>query len=379
MKRLAFFLPLFIIVTLCNAQNTKWTEGRELTVEGRSGNGEREHFYDRMPVAVKDSTRKEVWELSQHSAGLCVRFSTNSQNLSVRWTLRFKQNMPHLTSCVTNGIDLYALDEESGQWLWAGIVKSYNTDDNKGNLLKGLDKKMRHYMLYLPMYNGVDSVFIGTDSIADIKPLVRRSAKPPIVFYGTSIMQGASASRAGLAATAILGRFFDIETVNLGFSGNARMEEVIGRVMLSTNASCYVVDCLPNMTKEMLREWTLPFLRLLKTGSPSMPIVLVECPQNDAGWINTQERDRIAEKNKTLRKLYSQLITEGYTDLYYVPSNELTGHDYEATIDGTHFNDLGFMRYADRLKPVLARIIAKSQDTVMSGKVETSPIGLFGK
>ena len=35
------------------------------------------------------------------------------------------------------------------------------------------------------------------------------------------------------------------------------------------------------------------------------------------------------------------------------------GTDNEATVDGLHFTDLGFMRYADLLEPIIRRIALK--------------------
>ncbi|MDR0661476.1 MAG: SGNH/GDSL hydrolase family protein [Prevotellaceae bacterium] len=353
---------IIISLLLCNAglaQEIKWAEGRTLTVEGKAGKGQRDHFYDRLPGSAKKEARQELWDLAQHSAGLCIRFSTDSPNIHARWTLRFDTNMPHLTCCVTNGIDLYALDEQSGKWLWAGLVKPYKKSDNSGAILKNLPKEMRHYMLYLPMYNGIDSVFIGTDSDAQLLSFERNSKHKPVVFYGTSIMQGASASRCGLAATAILGRFFNVETINLGFSGNARMESVIGDVMTSMDASCYVVDCLPNMTLAMINERAATFIKQLKTVKPHIPIILVECSPNEAGWLDQSEETRINEKNKAFYAIYQELLANGYTDIYYVPNTTLIGNDREATIDGTHYNDLGFVRYSECLKSVLGKILSE--------------------
>jgi hypothetical protein len=48
--------------------------------------------------------------------------------------------------------------------------------------------------------------------------------KKPIVFYGTSITQGGSASRPGLAYPSIISRDINVETINLGFSGNGKFE-----------------------------------------------------------------------------------------------------------------------------------------------------------
>ena len=55
--------------------------------------------------------------------------------------------------------------------------------------------------------------------------------KKPIVFYGTSITQGGCASRPGMVHTAILGRRLEWPVINLGFSGNGRMEDAVGELM----------------------------------------------------------------------------------------------------------------------------------------------------
>ena len=55
------------------------------------------------------------------------------------------------------------------------------------------------------------------------KPLPVRNDKP-IVVYGTSITQGACASRPDShGPNAILGRKLDRPVINLGFSGNGRL------------------------------------------------------------------------------------------------------------------------------------------------------------
>ena len=72
----------------------------------------------------------------------------------------------------------------------------------------------------------------------------------PIVFYGTSITHGACASRPGMVHTAILGRWLDMPVVNLGFSGNGRMDQAVGEFLVQVDATAYVIDCLPNMGPE---------------------------------------------------------------------------------------------------------------------------------
>ena len=97
----------------------------------------------------------------------------------------------------------------------------------------------------------------------------------PIVFYGTSILQGASAMRPGMAYPAILERRLQTETINLGFSGNGQLDSMLAVIMSTIDAACYVVDCGPNLSPEMAAARTLPFLNQLKKLKPSPPIFLV--------------------------------------------------------------------------------------------------------
>ena len=89
------------------------------------------------------------------------------------------------------------------------------------------------FMLYLPLYNGVKSVEIGVPRDASFAAAAPRPAErsKPIVFYGTSITQGGCASRPGMVHTAIVGRRFDRPVINLGFSGNGRMEPELAELI----------------------------------------------------------------------------------------------------------------------------------------------------
>jgi hypothetical protein len=355
MKKIIAIILTSFSISVAFSQNIKWTEGRQLTIEGRAGTGQA-HDYDRLPAFARAETRKEVWDLSENSAGINIRFSTDSDTLNVRWVLRSVCKMPHMTDCAMNGIDLYAYDEENSVWRWAGIKLSWD-GKNTGIMLQGITKKMRDYMLYLPLYTSVDSVFIGVNADAQIQKLVRTRNIKPVVHYGTSIVQGASASRAGICSTAQIGRAFDREVINLGFSGNARMEEIIGKVMTEIDASCYIVDCGANMTPEMISTRTVPFIKQLKTARNSIPIILVERTLAANSWLKTETRDKINSGNAELRKAYEQLLAEGFDNIYYVSERNLTADSTEHTIDGEHYTDTGFTVYSQYMIEVLKKII----------------------
>src|SRR6185436_14505138 len=109
----------------------------------------------------------------------------------------------------------------------------------------------------------------------DAYPTARRK---PIVFYGTSITQGGCASRPGMVHTAILGRRLDRPVINLGFSGNGRMEPEMARLLAELDPAVYVIECLPNMSAKEVEERTEPLVRSIRTARPKTPILLAEDP-----------------------------------------------------------------------------------------------------
>ena len=336
----------------------KWQDAQTLTIEGQ-GWTDLAYPYDRLPQHAKTKVRKAVWDLSEQTAGICLHFYTNSTIIQVQWKLRFNSSMPHMTACGIKGIDIYAREKSTMQWKWAGVGKPWFAN-NHVTILKNMIREMREYKLYFPLYDGIDSIAVGIDSGSSIiKYSKQEKETKPILFYGTSITQGCSASRPGMAYPAIIGRFLDVETINLGFSGNGKMEMALAELIAEVDASCYVIDCLPNMTPEMVTERTEPFIKHLREIHPLTPIVLVESIRYDHSWLNDDVKNLLQRKNNNLKSAYTNLINSGIRDLYYIESNGLTGYDNDTTIDGVHMTDIGFQRFSNRLTEVLTKLLIK--------------------
>jgi lysophospholipase L1-like esterase len=62
-------------------------------------------------------------------------------------------------------------------------------------------------------------------------------------------------------------------------------------------------------------------------------------------------------KNSELRGAYDRLRNAGVKHLLYVPAENLLGHDGEGTVDGTHPTDVGFMRMAETIAPVVEALL----------------------
>jgi lysophospholipase L1-like esterase len=329
-----------------------WHDAREITMEGKGWSDTR-HFYDRWPARAETIVRTNVWNLGHDSAGLCARFVTDATAVSVRWILRRESlAMAHMPASGVSGVDLYV--RKGGRWRWLGSGRPDRFPVNEKALATGMKPERREYVLYFPLYNGIEELKIGVPQEATLSPVTPRPVGvKPIVFYGTSILQGGCASRPGMAYPAILGRRLDWPHINLGFSGNAWGEPEVAHLLAELDPSVYVLDPLPNMTAKSVAERMEPFVKILRQSHPRTPIVLVENVPYPDGDLVQPRRERYATANARLREVYERLTKAGDKHLLYVPAKELIGKDGEGTVDGTHPTDLGFMRMADAIEPAL--------------------------
>ena len=337
-------------------QGMAWYDVSAWGVEGKAWS-DTVRYFDRLPAKAEAMVRKPVWSLSRHSAGMAVRFKTDAPRIAARYTLLSGGvAMPHMAATGVSGVDLYAKNEQ-GEFRWLGTTRP-TAQKVEGDLASDITPVMREFLAYLPLYNGVESLEIGVPEGNTFEPLPPRSEKP-IVFYGTSILHGACASRPGMAFPAILGRRLDRPTVNLGFSGNGKMDPEVGQLMAEIDAAAYVIDCLPNMNGAEVAERTEPLVRQLRAAHPEAPIVLVEDRTYANAAFKPSSQERHATSRAALKAAFSRLVGDGVHGLYYVEGEQLLGDDGEATVDSSHPTDLGMVRMADALEPVLRPLVGR--------------------
>jgi hypothetical protein len=229
-----------------------------------------------------------------------------------------------------------------------------------GNLVPG----KREYILYLPLYNGTKFVELGipATNIMEKAPPWGAGERKPIVFYGTSILQGLSASRPGMVHSAILGRKFNWPTINLGFSGNGKMEPEMADLLAELDPSVYVIDCLPNMDAEEIKARVEPLVGKLRAAHPNVPIVLVEDRTLQDSFLIAGRMEWYHLKDRAeLKAAYDRLQKAGVKNLHYIPGEHLFGDDGEGSVDGSHPTDLGFTRQAEIFAKVLEPFLKAGQ------------------
>jgi lysophospholipase L1-like esterase len=385
---LCISLPLFALgadtsepVSVAKARrelgaNIAWYDAQDIGLEGQAFDDVKAP-YDRLPARAEGKVRDAVWSLSRHSAGLCVRFRTDSPTVRCQWTpTSSRLAMPHMPATGVSGVDLYVRDEK-GTWRWCSVgqpkeatketpkegAKDAPKDAAKevpaqlATLVDGLAATERDYCLYLPLYNGVSQVEIGVATGSKLERLVRDEAhRKPIVFYGTSITQGGCASRPGMVHTAILGRRLDRPVVNLGFSGNGKMEAEVTSCLVDIDAAVFVIDCLPNMTAAEVTSNAAPLVASLRKAHPQTPIVLAEDRTYSDAFLKKDRAQRNASSRAALQKVFAELQPKDQ-NLHYLAGEHQLGEDGEDTVDGSHPTDLGFVRMADEFSKVLEPLL----------------------
>ncbi|MDC1217101.1 SGNH/GDSL hydrolase family protein [Flavobacteriaceae bacterium] len=306
----------------------------------------KQNRYDRLPISYKDIVRKPVWDLSKSSAGMSIRFISNSNVISVKWTILNDLKMNHMPDTGIKGIDLYFKNKDKWQYINTGRPEGIK---NESILIDNMTEKMREFKIFLPLYDGIVNIEVGIDSESIIKKPLKKNKKT-IIFYGTSITQGGCASRPGMAHTNIISRKLDFDCVNFGFSGNGIMEQPIAKLISESKPLFYVIECMPNMINaENVTNKTIPLVDTIRENNTEAPIVLVDYFIPTTSILDKKTENEIRGMNLALKTEYEKMISEGYNNILYVKSKNAIGDDNEGTVDGVHFTDLGFIRYANFL------------------------------
>lgn len=372
MRRISIVVSLILcwVSTACFSQTTapfKWQDPAKAgfpVIEGQAWPNEVKSTYDRFPARAEKDLNPNVWNISHSSAGLYIKFKTDAQKIVIRYKVTGDLAMSHMPATGVSGIDLYALDP-NGKWCFAPGSFSFKDTITYtfSNITVSADFPGRsyEYRLFLPLYNSVSWLEIGVPAAStfNFMPL---SGEKPIVVYGTSIAQGACATRPGLAWTATLQRATDRPLINLGFSGSGLLERSVIDLMGEVNAKLYVLDCIPNLVnfddKEIEKRLSAS-VQNLQAKHPLVPVLLVEHAGGSVeGLLDTGRNNGYKRVNKVLDHVYAGLITQGNKNVYLLTSKDI-GFDINSTVDGVHPNDLGMQKYSGAYEKIISAIISE--------------------
>lgn len=360
MKRI--YLLLLGLSFLSAKAEWKWFNPQQAgfpVIQNQGWAPELEHSYARLPDRAKQMVRKEVWNLSRNSAGLAIHFYSNAPQIKIRYTVSGSLDMPHMPATGVSGLDLYSVNCDGN---WNFCFGNYSFGDTIQYNYTPIGKDNYHdrgfeYHLYLPLYNSVTWMEIGIPEETRFD-FIPQSPEKPIVLYGTSIAQGACASRPAMAWSTIVQRSLGYPLINLGFSGNGQLEKEVLQLVGETDARLYMLDCLPNLGRKEeteLRDLVANSVRQLRQ-TRTAPILLIDHAGCSNAGTDSTMYNIYTQSNRISHQAFEMLQAEGIKNLYYLSHDELN-FPADGWVDYVHPSDYGMVAQATAVEKKIREIL----------------------
>ncbi len=305
----------------------------------------------RLPEQAAGQLPDAVQRLMRYPAGGRIRFAADTSQLHLRVDAPNVQSMSNMSPLGCRGFDVYV---DGVYWCSSRVAE---TGSQMLPFFQGAERTLREITIYLPSFQEVRVEAVELDADAAIRPPQAFVRPLPIVYYGSSIAQGGCACRPGMSYEAILGRRLGVDFVNLGFSGAGKAEPKVVDLVARVEACCFVLDLGKSFGRQSAEVYGA-MLDTIRRAHPDAPLVCVTPifstrESYDAGYADLSEHVRDA-----VRQAVGKRMEAGDRGLYLVEGNDLLGpDDADAFHEGVHPTDLGFMRIADRLEPLLRKVL----------------------
>ena len=271
--------------------------------------------FRRMEYSIARGISEQVGAISLECAGGRVRFITDSPYIAILVKYKAVAKVPNYSFSATIGFDIY-----SGKRYVGCFVPPIDVIDRFESVLdipNDEEYGLREYTLNFPICSEISELFIGIKSGCQIKKAPKYTISKPVVFYGSSITQGACASRAGNTYANIISRNLDCDYVNLGFWGNAMGEVEMARYIASLNMSAFVYDYDYNApSAEHLEASHEKMFQIIRRQNPTLPIVILSAPKY---YLTKIDEQRVA----VIEKTYQNAIAKGDKFVRFIPGKTM--------------------------------------------------------
>ena len=321
------------------------------TVNGLWWLKENDGVYNRLPLrpGALENVQAGVQRYAAYPAGGRVRFQTDSVRLGLRIDHdQDRLSWKELSVMAMAGIELY--EGPPQEMVFRKIARpASGSEPYEVEFGPFPDGRMREFTLYLPMYAKLGSLEIALDPGAKVEPPSPFVLARPVVFYGTSFIQGGCASRASMNLPSQVGRMLAIDTINLGFAGDGRCELEVAELVAEIDAACFVMGPILNRL-ELMRENYPRFIAALRRRHPDRPILLMT-------RLHTVGQSEPYEVNALVREVYETMCAAGDRNIHFFDAFPLYADgSIHPTVEGLHPSDLGFKIIADALAPEIKKI-----------------------
>ncbi|MBQ7160651.1 MAG: hypothetical protein IJR90_02980 [Clostridia bacterium] len=315
----------------------------------------------RFPRKVTAKVNEFVERLALSTAGGRVRFRTDSHKIAVRAVTPDQMLFPHMTFVGTSCFDIYLRDERGYVFSTSFITESGRPERFQSAVCFTGDG-MRDITIDLPLYDGVSELTIGLDPGARIEEAAPYRSEKPIVFYGSSIVQGGCASRPGNSYQGMISRRFDCDYINLGLAGRAMGEDAIAEYAASLPIELFVYDYDYNAPDAAHLEKTHErFFLKFREARPDVPVIIAS--RTNRAPEAAGDADNLARR-EVIRRTYENALKRGDRKVAFIDGQaifdaaKLIGASpFDCTVEGCHPNDLGFACMAKVFGDAIADIL----------------------
>ena len=316
-----------------------------------------ESSYKRMPTDIAEKVNQGVATLHKQTAGGRLRFATDSRYVAINAVMPFISRSPHNPLTGAASFDLY-IDDPSGapSRFFKPFIPPYDINGGYESLVDLKTRKLRYITINFPSYSEVTSVYIGLQKDAVLSRGLEYRDMKPIVYYGSSITQGACSSRPGNIYQNIICRRNNIDYINLGFSGSAYGEDIITDYLRSLDMSIFVCDYDHNARNaDRLNATHKRLYERFREKKPNVPYVMVSKADVYKNYEDSLERRDVIMATY----LYARSI--GDKNVYFVDGMRMYPDDrYDScTVDHCHPTDLGMSYMADAIYTEISRILTR--------------------
>ena len=308
-----------------------------------------EERYCRIPKSVAKTISKGISDSYGTCAGGRIRFVTDSPYVAISVEYGDFELSSVITHLATAGFDVYA----DGKY--AGAFRP-PVDFNGDNLVSVVNlgvQKQRVITINMPLYTEVKNMHVGVAKDSALMRAPDYKYEKPVVFYGSSITNGAGASRPGTTYEARLSRTLDVNYHCLGFGGLAKGEQAFAEYIAERDMSVFVYDYDHNAkTLEYLEQTHERFFKIIRARNPELPIIIISKPDL---------KPECEERFGIIKNTYENALRNGDKKVWLIKGTDFFGdNELDFTVDGTHPSDLGYYFMAQKIAPVLKKALELS-------------------
>ena len=358
MKRIFLVIITAILCLNASGQDTEWHNAANLNIIGKAIPTSKP--YTRINNSKYEFNNKTIEKYTGYATGLAILFETDSPVIKARWTTGGRNYLANMTAIGQKGLDLYIMKD--GEWVFAGVgspdMAKTPFNKHEGTIVADMTRESKQCILYLPLFDSIKKLEIGIEKGSSIKP-IENPFRHNIIVHGSSITHGASASRPGMTYAARLGRSTGLYTINVGFSGNCKLQKEFALYLADIKkADAFVFDTFSNPTAEEIYANFDQFVDIVRAAHPGVPMIFLQTEHRDTRNFNTKREAFEAAKQKAAEEVVrKRMKTDKH--IYFISSEDFLGSEHIATTDGTHPTDLGFTYMLESITPKIKKIFKK--------------------